>query len=256
MIFTNLIKTNLRTKQFGRDIEYYQRLKSTNDEAWELIQNGEASHGMIVITDYQTQGKGRGGNSWFMSPSKGLSLTLILLEPMSLEIAGLIPLVAGVAMAKTLKNQGGSPTLKWPNDILFRGKKTGGILCESKISGQSVQSMVVGIGLNVNETEIDFPDELKETATSLSMESGHTHQRELVAAIFTTFFEQYWEKLQESPKEIINDWTSLCGHLGKSVSFNFKGKNLSGIFKKIDQNGHACITIGSDEKVYPSIILE
>ena len=256
MIFTNLIKTNLRTKQFGRDIEYYQRLKSTNDEAWELIQNGEASHGMIVITDYQTQGKGRGGNSWFMSPSKGLALSLILLEPMSLEIAGLIPLVAGVAMAKTLKNQGGSPTLKWPNDILFRGKKTGGILCESKISGQSVQSMVVGIGLNVNETEIDFPDELKETATSLSMESGHTHQRELVAAIFTTFFEQYWEKLQESPKEIINDWTSLCGHLGKSVSFNFKGKNLSGIFKKIDQNGHACITIGSDEKVYPSIILE
>ena len=256
MIFTNLIKTNLRTKQFGRDIEYYQRLGSTNDEAWELIQNGEASHGMIVITDYQTQGKGRGGNSWFMSPSKGLALSLILLEPMSLEIAGLIPLVAGVAMAKTLKNQGGSPTLKWPNDILFRGKKTGGILCESKISGQSVQSMVVGIGLNVNETEIDFPDELKETATSLSMESGHTHQRELVAAIFTTFFEQYWERLQESPEEIINDWTSLCGHLGKSVSFNFKGKNLSGIFKKIDQNGHACITIGSDEKVYPSIILE
>ncbi len=256
MIFTNLIKTNLRTKQFGRDIEYYQRLKSTNDEAWELIQNGEASHGMIVITDYQTQGKGRGGNSWFMSPSKGLSLTLILLESMSLEIAGLIPLVAGVAMAKTLKNQGGSPTLKWPNDILFHRKKTGGILCESKIYEQSVQSMIVGIGLNVNETEIDFPDELKETATSLSMESGHTHQRELVAAIFTTFFEQYWEKLQESPEEIINDWTSLCGHLGKSVSFNFKGENLSGIFKKIDQNGHACITIGSDEKVYPSIILE
>ena len=168
MIFTNLIKTNLRTKQFGRDIEYYQRLKSTNDEAWELIQNGEASHGMIVITDYQTQGKGRGGNSWFMSPSKGLSLTLILLEPMSLEIAGLIPLVAGVAMAKTLKNQGGSPTLKWPNDILFHRKKTGGILCESKIYEQSVQSMIVGIGLNVNETEIDF---LVQT-TKLSIEAS------------------------------------------------------------------------------------
>ena len=105
MIFTNLIKTNLRTKQFGRDIEYYQRLGSTNDEAWELIQNGEASHGMIVITDYQTQGKGRGGNSWFMSPSKGLALSLILLESIPLEIAGLIPLVSGVAMAKTLKNR-------------------------------------------------------------------------------------------------------------------------------------------------------
>ena len=107
MIFTNLIKTNLRTKQFGRDIEYYQRLKSTNDEAWELIQNGEASHGMMIITDYQTQGKGRGGNSWFMSPSKGLALSLILLEPISLGIAGLIPLVAGVAMAKHSKTKVG-----------------------------------------------------------------------------------------------------------------------------------------------------
>lgn len=255
MIFTNLIKTNLRTKQFGRDIEYYQRLGSTNDEAWELIQNGEASHGMIVITDYQTQGKGRGGNSWFMSPSKGLALSLILLESIPLEKARLIPLVAGVAMAKTLKNQGGSPTLKWPNDILFHGKKTGGILCESKISGQSVKSMVVGIGINVNETEIDFPDELKETAISLSIESGHTHQRELVAAIFTTFFEQYWERLQESPEEIINDWTSLCGHLGKSVSFNFKGEHLSGIFKKIDQNGHACVNIDGRDQMFPAIIL-
>ncbi|HIF82999.1 MAG TPA: biotin--[acetyl-CoA-carboxylase] ligase [Candidatus Marinimicrobia bacterium] len=256
MIFTNLIKTNLRTKQFGRDIEYYQRLESTNVEAWELIQNGEASHGMIVITDYQTQGKGRGGNSWFMSPSKGLALSLILLESIHLEKAGLIPLAAGVAMAKTLKNRGGSPTLKWPNDILFHGKKTGGILCESKISGKSVQSMVVGIGINVNETEIDFPDELKETATSLSIESGHTHQRELVAAIFITFFEQYWEMLQEFPEEIINDWTSLCGHLGRSITFNIKREKQIGIFKSINHKGEACITIGGDEKVYPSIILE
>ena len=68
MIFTNLIQTNLRTKNFGKDIEYYQRLESTNIESWELIEEGNASHGMIVITDDQYKGKGRNNNSWFMSP--------------------------------------------------------------------------------------------------------------------------------------------------------------------------------------------
>ena len=146
MIFTNLIKTNLRTKQFGRDIEYYQRLGSTNDEAWELIQNGEASQGMIVITDYQTQGKGRGGNFWFMSPSKGLALSLILLESIPLEIAGLIPLVAGIAMAKTLKNRGGSPTLKWPNDIFFTGKKLVGYCVKAKYPDNQFSQWLLGWG--------------------------------------------------------------------------------------------------------------
>ena len=67
MIFTNLIQTNLRTKIFGKDIEYYQRLESTNIESWELIEEENASHGMIVITDDQYKGKGRNNNSWFMS---------------------------------------------------------------------------------------------------------------------------------------------------------------------------------------------
>ena len=160
MIFTNLIQTNLRTRRFGKEIEYYQRLGSTNLEAWNLIENNEASHGMIVITDNQFQGKGRNGNSWFMSPSKGLAMSLVILEPLSLKKAELISIAAGVAVAKALKIRGGKPKLKWPNDILLGNKKCGGILCESRISGQTVNSMVIGIGLNINETENDFPKNL------------------------------------------------------------------------------------------------
>jgi len=256
MIFTNLIQTNLRTHTFGKQVEYYNRLGSTNEEAWELIDENTATHGTLVITDHQFEGKGRGGKSWFMSPSKGLAMSLILLESIPVEKAGLIPLAAGAAAAKTLKNWGSSPTLKWPNDILLNGKKAGGILCESRLSGESIQSMVVGAGLNVNETGNDLPDEIKSTATSLSIETGHSHQRELVVAIFITFFEDYWEIFQESPEEIIRDWTSFCGHLEKPVSFNFKGKNQSGIFKKINHKGEACIHIDGNERVFPSIILE
>ena len=256
MIFTNLIQTNLRTKLFGKEIEYYQRLGSTNEEAWELIENGEATHGMIIITDHQFKGKGRSGNSWFMSPSKGLAMSLILLESLSTEKAGLIPLATGVAMAKTLENRGFSPKLKWPNDILLAKNKVGGILCESKISGQSVKAMVVGIGLNLNETKNDFPEDLNESATSLSIESGHTHQRELVVAIFTTFFEHYWEKLQNSPEEIISEWTSFCGHMEQNVSFRFKGIQQSGLFRGIDNFGQARVMIDGNERVFPSIILD
>jgi len=252
MIFTNLIQTNLRTKQFGKHIEYYQRLESTNNEAWELINSGELNHGTMIITDNQFKGKGRGGNSWFMGQSKGLAMSLIYQKPLPIKDAGLIPIAIGVACAKALENRGSTPTLKWPNDILIQGKKVGGILCESKISGESVISMVIGIGLNINETIQDFPDDLIESATSLNIATGHVHQRELVCAILTTYVERILDELSSAP----NEWLSYCGHLDQPVSFMYGTEPKSGIFKNINADGHAEIEIDGNLFVYPSIILD
>ena len=256
MIFTNLIQTNLRTNLFGKQIEYYNRLESTNDEAWELIDSGEATHGMIVITDHQFKGKGRGQNSWFMSPSKGLTMSLILLDSITIESTGLASLAAGVAAAKTLENLGSSPNLKWPNDILFQQKKVGGILCESKLSGQQVQAIVLGLGLNINENKKDFPSELVDTATSLNIVTGNVHQRELVCAIFTTIFEQYWEKILQNSNKIIEDWTNYCSHINQNVSFMHNGNSLKGKFKKVNSKGHACIELDGNDHFFPNIILD
>ena len=256
MIFTNLIQTNLRTHLFGKQIEYYNRLGSTNDEAWKLIDSGEATHGMMVITDHQFKGKGRGTNSWFMSPSKGLAMSLILMDSITIENASLVPLAAGVAVARTLENRGSSPNLKWPNDILFQQKKVGGILCESRISGQQVQAIVIGLGLNINEIETDFPSELVSTATSLNIVTGNVHQRELVCAIYTTFFEQYWEKILQNSNEIIENWINYCGHLNQTVSFMHNGYSLKGQFKKVNLKGHACIELDGNDQFFPNIILD
>ena len=114
MIFTNLIETNLRTKELGKQIEYYQRIDSTNKEAWEIIDLEDITHGTIVITDNQLSGKGRNGNTWFMSPSKGLAMSIILKRSISIQDGLLIPIAAGVAIAKALENRGGKPKLKWP----------------------------------------------------------------------------------------------------------------------------------------------
>ena len=252
MIFTNLISTNLRTKIFGQEIEYYQILPSTNQEAWNLIEKKESNHGMIVITDQQKKGKGRGNNSWFMSPSKGLAMSIIIDEPVSLNDASLIPLSAGLSVAQAIENRGLKPKLKWPNDILINGKKCGGILCESKVRNGNLTQMVIGIGLNINEATSDFPNELISNATSMSIETGHTHQRELFCAIITTFFERNFEVLQKSP----TIWTKYCYHLDKTVSFKQNGKNISGIFRGLNNNGYAKIDINGIVKIFPSITLD
>ena len=252
MIFTNLIETNLRTKIFGQNIEYYQRLDSTNKEAWELIDSNEAHHGMVIITDNQLAGKGRNGNSWFMSPSKGLALSIILTKKIPLDKAKLIPIGASVSIAKALKNRGCSPELKWPNDILLDGKKCGGILCESRIFEGFVKYMVIGIGLNVNENVNDLPSSLNNQATSYAIETGNSIQRELVCAIILTYLEQIIENLETC----IQEWLKFCSHMEKSVKFRLNKKTHEGIFKGLNKDGEALIKINNELVAFPSIIIE
>jgi BirA family biotin operon repressor/biotin-[acetyl-CoA-carboxylase] ligase len=251
MIFTNLIQTNLRTKIFGKNIEYYQKIGSTNEEAWELINTNEAEHGTIVITDNQFSGKGRNANIWHMSPSKSLTMSIIVKEELALKKAFLIPLASGLAVAKTLKNRGFKPQLKWPNDVLLNGKKCGGILCESRIENKKIKEMVIGIGLNVNDHKSDFSRNIDDIATSLLIESGHPNQRELISAIITTYFEKSYENLLSVPKE----WIDYCYHLDKVIKFNYLNKIENGIFRGISEEGFAQIEIDKKIKEFPSINL-
>jgi len=252
MIFTNLIETNLRTKKLGKHIEYYQRIDSTNQEAWKLMNLDETEHGTIIITDNQISGKGRNGNTWFMSPSKGLAMSIILKQPISLKDGLLIPIAAGAAAAKSLENRGAKPKLKWPNDILLNEKKCGGILCESKIKNGNISSMVIGLGLNINESLNDFPETLINSATSLAIETKTSNQRELICAIFTTYFEQFLSNLKSS----LICWTKYCAHIDSIVCFNDGSNSYSGIFKGISNYGQAKIQIDNKEKLFNSITLD
>ena len=251
MIFENLIKTNLRTQTYGRIIEYYQIIGSTNKEAKALIKNNEANHGMIIISDNQKDGKGRSNNSWFMSPGKGLAMSLIHLRPLSLDDASLIPLAAGLAVAKCLKNRGLNPKLKWPNDIFINNKKVGGILCESKVKDGMVDSFIIGIGINVNESPVDFPHEIKNIASSLFIESGYSYQRELICAIITTYLERIIGDLDL----VIDGWLTYCNHLNEKVEFEYRNKKHTGIFQGINKDGLAKVLIDTKIIEFPSIII-
>lgn len=252
MIFTNLIQTNLRTKVFGKKIEYYQRIGSTNEEAWELINTGEADHGTIVITDNQFSGKGRDNNDWYMSPSKSLAMSIIIKNEITIEQALLVPLAAGLAVAKTLKNRSFKPQLKWPNDILLNSKKCGGILCESRVQKNKITEMVIGIGLNVNDQKSDLNQGIQNIATSLLIESGYPNQRELISAIITTYFEQVFDNLSS----VTNQWLDYCYHLNKKIKFKYMNDSESGVFKGISDKGFAKVEIENQIKEFPSITID
>ena len=251
MIFSNLVDANLNTDFIGRNLEYYSRLASTNDEAWELIAEN-VPNGSLIITDNQFKGRGRFGNKWISAPSMGLTFSLILYDLKNLHK---LPLIIGVSVCEALKEFNFKLKLKWPNDIILNDKKIGGILCELK-KINNVKTIVVGIGMNINEKADDFPDNLRKKAISLSMVSNITYQRERVLAKILNHFEKNLDLLKEKNLELFKKWESFCNHINKEVTFHKNNINVVGRFLKISDRGSAIIEVNNKEIVFSSGIVE
>ena len=255
MIFTQLIQTNLRTKELGKNVEYYNRLDSTNEEAWELIDEDSHQHGSIVITENQIKGKGRQKNKWSMVAGKGLAFTLILDKKYPSSYSSFFSLAAGISVAQSLKKRGVLSVLKWPNDIYSSDKKIGGILCESKVKKNEIEKIVIGIGLNVNETIEEHPDNLHNDISTMFSITNHSHQRELIVAEFVNYFEKLLNNIPENSRVIIDEWQNLCMHMNQSILFHVEQKARSGVFIGLNKDGYAKIKIDGKTKTFSSIDL-
>ena len=254
MIFTQLIQTNLRTKELGKCIEYYNRLDSTNIEAWELIKENK-NHGTIIITENQTKGKGQKTKTWRMIPGKSLVFSLIISKNYPVDYSGLISLSVSLALNESLNKRGVETQLKWPNDLFINGKKIGGILCETKIEKSKIKNMVIGIGLNVNESKEEHDESIRKNLTTMFEVSKHPHQRELIVAEFINSFELLLNKLSVKPFQIIEAWLNKCMHLDEKILFLQNDKTIEGVFCGLDDNGFAKINIDNKVKSYSSINL-
>ena len=254
MIFTQLIQTNLRTKEIGKSVEYYNRLDSTNEEAWELIDEGN-QHGSIVITENQIKGKGRQNNNWSMVAGKSLAFTLILDKKYPQTFSSFCSLAAGISVVESLKKRGVESALKWPNDIYCSNKKIGGILCESKIKNKEIDKIVIGIGINVNETIEEHPDNIQNDISTMFSITNHAHQRELIVAEFVNYFEKLLNKISENSKMIVDEWQSLCMHMNQNISFYEKEKINKGVFIGLNEDGYAKIEIDEKIQTFSSIHL-
>jgi BirA family biotin operon repressor/biotin-[acetyl-CoA-carboxylase] ligase len=139
--------------------------------------------------------------------------------------------------------------LKWPNDVLINGKKTAGILIESSSSGKKIERVVIGIGINVNQTS--FQGNYNVPPTSIKEESGNIVEREILLAEVLNLFEEILQWIDEKPNEILKDWKSRCRMIGEKISVSEGNEVKYGIFDDIDESGFLILKIGRKyEKLY------
>lgn len=245
MLSVSHIQANLTTRQLGREITYYPSTDSTNADLWRLVDEGESVPGQVVVTDHQRRGRGRQGRSWFQEPEMGLPFSVLVYPRLPVERISLLTLAAGISLADALAAEGVPAALKWPNDILVGGRKLGGILAESRQTDQGL-TVVIGIGLNVNEQAGDFPRKLQATAVSVRMVLRRSVQRELLLAGVLNRLEGL---LPPDPAEVVPQWLERCAHRDTPVRFHGPREQVEGLFLGLDDQGRARIEVDGEVRL-------
>jgi BirA family transcriptional regulator, biotin operon repressor / biotin---[acetyl-CoA-carboxylase] ligase len=162
-------------------VHLYARTGSTNDTARALADAG-AAHGTLVLAEEQTAGRGRSGKAWASPSGVGVWMSMVA-RPAALPAPGLLPILVGLAAAEAIDAfvRPAEAKVKWPNDLQIAGRKVAGILCEGSWDGARPGAVIVGIGMNVLHAPDDFPEEVRETATSLRIVGGWSPPRADVA---------------------------------------------------------------------------
>jgi BirA family biotin operon repressor/biotin-[acetyl-CoA-carboxylase] ligase len=161
--------------RFGRPVYVYAQVGSTNDEARRLAEAG-APEGLLVLAETQTAGRGRLGRRWLTPAGSALALSLVLRPPLAAQHAARLTMLAGLALCEALEQAAQVPAaLKWPNDVLLGGRKAGGILVESGLSGERLDYLVLGLGLNVSQAPP--PEAVMFPATSVEAATGRPVDR-------------------------------------------------------------------------------
>ena len=246
MFSTEKIWLDLNTKYIGQNIIYLPETKSTNQDAWKHVENG-CENGTLIITDHQQQGKGRRQNTWESTPGKSLTFSFVIYPNNNLDKLALLPLLTGLSIVKGIESSVFIKIgLKWPNDIMLSRKKMGGILIESKIISNKL-SIVVGIGLNINNSIADFPKEIKDIATSLKIYTEENHSCEQILAEILNEFEILYNDNWDA---IISNWSKYCIHSQENISFHTEDGKQKGIFHGLSEDGYAEIIIDGNMQTF------
>jgi len=225
------IKAHLKTTRIGRDVIVYASTASTNDAAWHYAANKE-NDGLVVFAEQQSAGRGRGGNTWLSQKSQSILCSILLInETCQPEM---LTLAAAVAVAEAIGRCGSKQArIKWPNDILINGKKTAGILLESKRSKGNF-NCVIGIGINCHQKKDSFPVELRQTATSIDIESKTTCDRISLAKRLLISLDDWLIEAKNNEAAILDRWYQLCAQLGRRVTLSYNRRSFTGRVLGID----------------------
>jgi BirA family biotin operon repressor/biotin-[acetyl-CoA-carboxylase] ligase len=223
-----MLRQRLKGSLFGKRIYHFFKTDSTNRVALELGHAGEPE-GAVVLAEEQTAGKGRAGRAWQSDRAAGIYVTLLLRPRLAPVQAPLLTMMAGLSARAAIESRTGlAADLKWPNDLLLRGKKVGGILTEMHAEPSLVRFVIVGIGLNVNQEK--FSGELGATATSLRLETGGQVSRlELLVLLLREFENDYNRFLREGPAAVTEKFEAVSSYAsGKRVRVTSGAESFAG----------------------------
>jgi len=217
---------------------FLRQTASTNLDARHLAETG-APEGTLVVADSQDSGKGRRARKWFSPPGLGIYLSFVLRPAISPAEAAKITLLTSVSTAEALSELTGlQARIKWPNDILAGGKKIAGILAEISTELDSINYMVVGLGLNINVPLGAFPEELRGTATSVLIETGREFSRaQLLKAILRDFERRYGAARRDGFQSALKRWRELSDVIGKNIRVETAGETVKGTVVELDRDG-------------------
>jgi len=225
------IEWRLNTRQIGRSIAVWYRVGSTNDVAADASHT-PSNHGLVVLAEHQTAGRGRLGSRWVAPPETAILMSVLLFPPPRARSLGLLTALGAVAVAELIREELAlTAVIKWPNDVLVGGRKVCGVLVEelarrarralkASPNGQrlartqaalpAARPVVIGIGLNVNLPAAEFPPELAGSATSLMALCGRALDRsELARSLIRRLDQLYCNAIEQGDQAVVGRWEAL-----------------------------------------------
>lgn len=244
-LFASSIKPLLKSERIGKKIISVEETVSTNSVAFRMAEDGSAE-GSVVIAECQTAGKGRLGRNWASPPGVNLYCSIILRPPILPVAAPQLTFLSVVAVARAIEKLTAlQARIKWPNDILIDGKKVAGLLNEMSAETDKVNFVILGIGVNLNMTPGQFPEELRHPATSLFIESGKMVDRtaftvvmlQELDSLYTTFLSQGYAPARR-------EWLERSRLEGVLVTVTDNNSVRSGRVTGIDEYGALLLDTG------------
>lgn len=227
-----------KTKVIGRDIRVFEETTSTNDVIEKLARDN-VKEGVVVFAESQSRGRGRLGRKWISPARKGLWFSVLLRPDLRPQEATQMTVASATALRRAIGTITGlKPSIKWPNDIQIKGKKTAGILTELSAELDRVKHIILGIGVDVNLTAAEFPADLRKLATSLKIETGKTVSRaDLAIEVLRELDTDYARVCSGDFQAIADEWEEHCGTIGQEVTIQVGERRIHGRAEALDDDG-------------------
>lgn len=235
------VRNEVKTKVFGKNLVFFDEIDSTNDFLKKNVM--EFPEGTVIVAKSQTNGRGRRGNNWENGESDSVFMSFLVKPNVKFDSLLRISLVCSLSVLQALKFTGIDVGIKWPNDIIINNKKVCGILTECVTHKNGLNSLIIGIGMNVNNSS--FNGSLEDKATSLFLEGVDTNIPFVIASILSAIEKNYYTYLQYGFGFFINEYKKRCININKDVVVINGDTKVNG--KIIDVNRDGTLLFESED---------